>query len=58
MKWLREYIEAKRLRKFYALIMKELKEQGKTKTIFVIDGVCEDCPGPDWCDCDQGIDCD
>lgn len=55
---IREYLEARRMRKFYQMFLDELHETGKAKTIFVIDGVCEDCPGKDWCECDQGIDCD
>ena len=61
MRWLtayREYLEARRMRKFYEFFMDELHAEGKAKTIYVIDGVCEDCPGSDWCECDQGIDCD
>jgi len=45
------------MRKFYSFIIEELHEQDKAKTIFVIDGICEDCPG-DCGVCDQGIDCD
>ena len=60
MRWLkayREWLEARRMQKFYEFFIDELHTDGKAKTIFVIDGKCEDCPG-DWCDCDQGIDCD
>lgn len=62
MRWLtawREYLEARRMQKFYSFFIDELHEQGKAKTIFVIDGVCEDCPGNCEGLCDQdGIDCD
>jgi len=61
MRWLtafREYVEARRMRKFYDFFLDELEQKGKLKVIYVIDGVCEDCPGSDWCECDQGIDCD
>lgn len=58
MRWLREWYEIRRKNKLEHLLIQDIRNQLDVDTVFVIDGVCEDCPGPDWCECDQGIDCD
>ncbi len=58
MKWFRKWQEYRRRKKIWELMEWSFREKIATNTIIVLDGVCEDCPGPDWCDCDQGIDCD
>lgn len=53
---MREELRARKWRNF---LIDELRERGSDRTIFVIDGVCEDCPGNCEGLCDQdGIDCD
>jgi len=58
MKWFRKWQESRRQNRIRKFILMGLKENMSYQTIIVYDGVCEDCPGPDWCECDQGIDCD
>ena len=58
MKWFRKWQEQRRIDKMRKALILGLKPHLEVETILVIDGVCEDCPGPDWCDCDQGIDCE
>jgi len=58
MNWITKWQEYRRRKKILELLNLSFRQHLIENTIIVLDGVCEDCPGPDWCDCDQGIDCD